>query len=103
MDTVLAWVERYLLELIIGVVVPILVVWYRYRRSFRGVASSLSKDEAVFRADLLVRLNTMQEKYDSLHEAYLQCEAKHSEANMKLARLEDKLMWLRGEWPNARD
>jgi endonuclease V-like protein UPF0215 family len=77
--------------IITGTVVPILIVWYRKRRTVSEIGEALSKSEATFRTDLILRLDKMQNEYDEMHAALRECEKHHAAAQIRILQLEAAL------------
>lgn len=95
------WVARnfdiIVLPLLVSVFVPIIVVWIRHRQTFGDISASLSQGEAKFRADLMVRLADMQQKYDTLHEDYLESRKHIAALEVKVKELEQEKRRLKAE------
>lgn len=88
-----SWIDQHLTTpvvtaLISGAIVPLVVVWYRHRRTFSEIGEGLSKSEAAFRADLIVQINNLRADFSELHTKYLECERQHAEARIKISELE---------------
>ena len=89
----LEWIESNLLALITLVLVPLLVVWIRFRTPLSSVAAGLSQSEAKFRADLILRHDALTRRLDELNAR--DCERQHQQSQMAVARLEAEIEELR--------
>ena len=77
--------------IITGIVVPITIVWYRKRRTVSEIGEALSKSEAAFRTDLILRLDKMQERYDDMQRELRECEKSHAAAEIRIIQLEARI------------
>lgn len=73
--------------LVTGAVVPLLIVWYRHRRTFSEIGEGLSKSEAAFRTDLILQVQSLRKQYDEVHKMLLECQKHHAEAEIEIAQL----------------
>ena len=85
------WINEHLTPavtaLIVGVFVPIIVTIIRKRRAMLEITDSLSVGEARFRADIILRLNDVQKRYDAVRDELIECEHKHALALIELEKL----------------
>jgi len=86
------WIEENIsgpiaAALVTGVAVPLVLAMYRRRRTIGEVRDSLSSSEAKFRADLILRMNTLTERCDRLQRDNLECERRNNELQAEMTAL----------------
>jgi len=62
------------LSLLSIVVMPLVIIWYRSKRSFDRIGEGLSADEARFRVDIIERAAGLEKRCDALMAANVECE-----------------------------
>ena len=80
-----------LMALLVGVLVPIFSLWYRHRSTVVDVYEGLSKNEAQFRADVLLRANYLAEQNERLMKRNADFEVEITKLKVQVAQLHAEL------------